>query len=186
MRTIISLLSLAGLCAWPVGAQSIFPSGWTETAVFIQHSAGSGSGFFLQHSNKIFLVTAKHVIFDQTKFPSLVLLATNATCTAWSGETNISHQFTIDLTGSFTARETRGHPSRDALQTLCAVRNECRRLHQALQLLASQTRTRRRRTSREALAVVAAPRQSAASFAIRARDFGWIADHFNLFTATSG
>lgn len=94
-------------------AQSIFPTGWAETPVFIQHAGGSGSGFFLQHSNKIFLVTAKHVLFDRSKFPNLVLLATNATCTAWSERTNISSQLTIDLAGSFAAKQTRGHSTRD-------------------------------------------------------------------------
>ena len=113
MRTTIALFSLVILWGWSGAAESIFPKGWTETAVLIQHPAGGGSGFFLQHSNKIFLVTAKHVIFDRTKFPSLVLVATNATCTTWSERTNISSHFTIDLAGSFTARETRGHPSRD-------------------------------------------------------------------------
>lgn len=118
MQMKIIAVCVIGLASRPATSQSVFPAGWTETAVMIQHSAGTGSGFFFQSSNKVFLVTAKHVIFDAAKFPSLVLLSTNATCMTWLEQTNVS-RFTIDLAGSFAARETRGHPSRDVALVYC-------------------------------------------------------------------
>ncbi len=121
MRTIISFIGMAGFGGWYAAGQAVFPHGWTETPVFIQHSAGSGSGFFLQYSNKVFLVTAKHVLFDSARFPSLVLLATNATCTVWSARTNVSAQVAINLAGSFAASQTRGHSSRDVAVVLISV-----------------------------------------------------------------
>jgi hypothetical protein len=62
MRKLVFSAWFITLATRTILAQSIFPSGWTETAVLIQHPAGGGSGFFLQYSNNIFLVTAKHVI----------------------------------------------------------------------------------------------------------------------------
>jgi hypothetical protein len=113
VRKLILLIGLSVISGWSAVAQSVFPQGWAETPVLIQHSGGSGSGFFLQYSNKVFLITAKHVFFDRTKLPSLVLLATNATITAWSTQTNIPLQMTINLAGSFATGNLRGHSSRD-------------------------------------------------------------------------
>ncbi len=57
---------LTGLKVLAGSAGSALPMHYTVYAVSISIGQGSGSGFFVQASNSVYMVTARHVLFDTT------------------------------------------------------------------------------------------------------------------------
>lgn len=85
--------------------------------VLITHSAGMGSGFFIQASNSVYLVTAKHVLFGQpvgTNPPSLLSASATLKSFSLAGTTNVSDRvITVDLAQLYQAGEVRMSLTRD-------------------------------------------------------------------------
>lgn len=83
----------------------------------IVHDRGMGSGCFLQLSNSVYLITAKHVLFAEpegTNAPAL--LSASATVKSYSnaGTTNVSSRaFAINLAQLLSAGEIRYSTNRD-------------------------------------------------------------------------
>ena len=85
--------------------------------VLIMHERGMGSGFFLQLSNSVYLITAKHVFFTEpegTNAPSLLSLAAVVKSYSRAGTTNVSERvFNINLAQLMSAGEIRCSTNRD-------------------------------------------------------------------------
>lgn len=83
----------------------------------IAHDKGTGSGCFLQMSNSVYLVTAKHVLFTKSAGTNLpALLSPTIVVRAYSrfGTTNISERtMQIDLARLLNDREIRYSTNRD-------------------------------------------------------------------------
>jgi len=104
-------------------AQPVLPQDLRAMPVLIQvplpgqsSSSFVGTGIYLMESNKTFLVTAKHVIFDITSTSSpLPLKNTNATFTAWTTNANEGHKhiLAVDLRLLNDSGFVRQHPKRD-------------------------------------------------------------------------
>lgn len=101
-------------CAVPAQAVSIdWITNVIDSPVLISLAdGGTGSGFYLSTSNHIFLVTAKHVLFDLTTGR---MRATNATLTSYSTGSNGSVRCELRLNlGQLAADgEIRAHPTHD-------------------------------------------------------------------------
>jgi hypothetical protein len=119
MKAKAALFAIMTLLTCTLHATPPFPGGWVNDAVKIEDSAGSGSGFFLLSSNKVYLITAKHVIFDEHRFPALVLLADTASVAVPNPDQTSTEQIKIDLRASLSDNETRGHPTRDIAAVHC-------------------------------------------------------------------
>src|SRR5262245_36747087 len=73
-----------------------------------------GSGFFLECSNHMFLVTARHVLFDVSKLPKFELHSTNCLLTYGNNsEDPTARHIRVDLGGALARNEIRAHRSRD-------------------------------------------------------------------------
>lgn len=87
--------------------------------VLIVHEKGAGSGCFLQLSNSVYLVTARHVLFSEpegTNAPTL--LTSKAVVKAYSGTgtTNVSERIiTLDLGILMSSGEIRYSTNRDVV-----------------------------------------------------------------------
>jgi Trypsin-like peptidase domain len=83
----------------------------------IMHERGMGSGFFLQLSNSVYLITAKHVLFGEsegTNAPGLLSPAAVVKSYSRAGTTNVSERvFNINLAQLLSAGEIRYSTNRD-------------------------------------------------------------------------
>ena len=83
----------------------------------IAHDKGIGSGCFLQASNSVYLITAKHVLFAEPEGTNPpILLSPTAVVKSYSriGTTNVSERvFAINLAGLLSAGEIRFSTNRD-------------------------------------------------------------------------
>lgn len=73
-------------CVFTVTAKSL-PEPYNDYPVLIATSVGTGSGFFLNSSNAVFLVTAKHVLFKNIDGHE-TLLSPRAMCVGYCEGTN--------------------------------------------------------------------------------------------------
>ena len=83
----------------------------------IMHDRGTGSGVFLQMSNSVYLITAKHVLFAEpegTNAPALLSSTAIAKTYSRAGTTNVSERkFAINLAELLSAGEIRFSTNRD-------------------------------------------------------------------------
>ena len=83
----------------------------------IAHEKGMGSGCFLQLSNSVYLVTAKHVLFAEpngTNAPALISPTAVVKSYSRAGTTNVSERvFAINLAQLLVAGEVRYSMNRD-------------------------------------------------------------------------
>src|ERR1035437_7067847 len=105
MRNVLWLSFFIGLLSMRVALAEPLPKDLHCMPVLIQIPVASnktsvGTGVYLVESNRVFLVTAKHVIFDitSTNVP-LPLINTNAIICAWSRDTTNSRKnmLSVDL-----------------------------------------------------------------------------------------
>jgi hypothetical protein len=123
MKSICWLMLVLGLCKVDA-ASSQFPSGQRQLAVLIEmrseQGTNRGSGFFMECSNKLFFVTAKHVIFNPRKWPQLELYSTNCVLTYGNNsEFPSTYHVNVDLGLALTNNEVRAHPVRDVALIHC-------------------------------------------------------------------
>jgi hypothetical protein len=107
-------LSVSGICQAEPLAQ--FPPLQTQAAVLIEslseNGTNTGSGFFVRHSNHLFFVTARHVLFQDAKVPKLVLFSTNCLLTYGNNTGDPqSHRIKVNIGQAFAMNELRAHPS---------------------------------------------------------------------------
>ena len=83
----------------------------------IMHERGMGSGFFLQLSNSVYLITAKHVLFGESEGTNALQLQSPAAVVksySRAGTTNVSERiFNINLAQLMSAGEIRYSTNRD-------------------------------------------------------------------------
>jgi S1-C subfamily serine protease len=88
------------------------PEGFRQLPLHLAIGDFSGSGFLFKSTNSIFLVTARHVLFDVTA-QGARLLGTNLTTTFWMVGKSEPATIDVDLSLASANREIRVHPSRD-------------------------------------------------------------------------
>jgi hypothetical protein len=116
MKKLLLLICLAMTFPFPCLAGALIVDPLT-IPVLIAHDKGTGSGCFLQLSNSVYLVTARHVLFSEPEGANPPkLLSTKATLTAYSqaGTTNVSERVvSLDLGVLMNAGEIRFSTNRD-------------------------------------------------------------------------
>ncbi|HVY68439.1 MAG TPA: trypsin-like peptidase domain-containing protein [Verrucomicrobiae bacterium] len=122
MKTILTLL-LAWLCLAPgtqATAQGLVPNGPLGAALIQVPEAGGssfGTGFFVTHSNWLFLVTAKHVIFDHSP-ADWALKGTNLLVTVHSSPYEAGAKklkVSVDLAAARKSGDLKAHARRDVV-----------------------------------------------------------------------
>jgi hypothetical protein len=108
-------LLLIGLLAYlPVNALPLLPEPYVWYPVQIAVGAVQGTGFFLQASNSVYLVTARHVLFnDKQSATNWALWSASAECTAHTNEIAPPIVMTLDLATLLRDREVRYSPNHD-------------------------------------------------------------------------
>lgn len=97
----------------------------TDLAVSITIGQGGGSGFLLQASNSVYLVTARHVLFDPeaNNAPGYTLKNSPIKCSTYSHTPNMANAYrawSIDATQAWAKGEIRLNTNHD----VCLVRME--------------------------------------------------------------
>jgi hypothetical protein len=112
MKRILALLIL--VCWAPHVSAALFPDkSLSRSPLFLDIGGGrSGSGFFLRASNKVFLITAKHVLFELDNSSPLRLKSTNVIASRWLNETT-SMSLTINLAFLYDSKNVRYSSDRD-------------------------------------------------------------------------
>jgi hypothetical protein len=114
------LLSATGLLPYPSMSQSVFPGNSEAYPVLIQIGMTSGSGVFLENTNhRVFLITARHVLFQETFVYPGVLVAENAGCI--SRPTGISDESTNSIILNLESLRRRGQVKVDRWHDVAVV-----------------------------------------------------------------
>jgi hypothetical protein len=96
-----------------VFAEPPLPEPYTIYAVSISAGSSQGSGFILQVSNSVYLVTARHVLFNVNQSPTnWPIWGTVATCTGHLPDSS-STVMTLDLTALMQSGDVRYSPNHD-------------------------------------------------------------------------
>jgi hypothetical protein len=118
MNKILFLICLATTFAAPCFSR-ILPDDPLLYPVLILHEKGSGSGVFLQLSNSVYLVTARHVLFKEPEGTNLpTLLSSKASVVSYSnaGSTNVTKRMmNLDLAQLQNAGEIRFSTNQDVV-----------------------------------------------------------------------
>jgi hypothetical protein len=116
MKKSLILLALVGV-SFARCFSATLPQDPRTFPALIVHDRGMGSGFFLQLSNSVYLITAKHVLFTESEGTNALQLQSPAAVVksyAHVGTTNITERvFNIDLAQLMSAGEIRYSSNRD-------------------------------------------------------------------------
>lgn len=118
------LIYFAAACLGTVAHSSELPRMLTACPVFIEIGSSTGSGFWVGRSNAIYLVTAKHVLFDLQKGGEpLQIFGTNLVITMWPAQiTNVS-VLTVNIGAYHAKNGVRYSKDRDIAVALFLSRN---------------------------------------------------------------
>jgi hypothetical protein len=117
MRNLILFLSVVVAGTFPVSAEPILPDAMHALPVLIQiplpGGTNYGTGIYLSESNKIFLVTAAHCLFNQTNTSELI--NSNAILSSFAGPPNPTAKviYGIDLKRIQQLGQIKQHPDHD-------------------------------------------------------------------------
>src|SRR5437879_5176102 len=109
MKILVPLIFFAAMVA-----SAFSPAeGFREIPQHLQIGPSSGSGFLFRSTNSLFLVTAKHVLFDMKQSFPYPLHGSNLLVTGWGAGATVSNAIQVNLSMLLSSRDVRGHPTRD-------------------------------------------------------------------------
>jgi hypothetical protein len=97
---------------WPTCGVPPLPGRYVDYSVSVEIGGSSGTGFFLQASNSVYLVTARHVLFSLNPQTNWTFRASDAKCVFFSSDTYLQNSITLNLnilTGQGDVRFSTNH-----------------------------------------------------------------------------